>query len=319
MNICNKNFTFGQIIYLLVFNIMCYKGFIVNKIIKTLGFTTALSGAVLTSAMGANCNTYNTNSPRIETVSNNTDDDNTGINLLETLVGLGIVGMTGVFLKKINDFKNIPYSQAHFIINESCYVANKDNKYKRENVLKTLDDNQYKLYKLLNTTKIYDRVAAEQCKFTYGAIRHAVLHNENVDNTLKIKTQYLFDKAVSPKKYFKKLHQQYIEENPLIDFDKNYGHITLTKYGIYTSRNEPLIYEGLRNKVVANELTIMLKNIQRESGCIPFYVHDKENLISKINRAAYYIRRNETIPHGLLTEINDIYHTKYLRKNIDIK
>ena len=288
-----------------------------NKIIKTFGLTTALTGALFTSSMKANNYIDNTTSSHMEVVNKDVDKFSE-LEILSALAGLGILSVASLFYKKIHDFKQIPYSNAHTIINDTYYIINR-NKYKKEEILRTIDNNQYALYKLLNSTKIYDIAAAEQCKFTYGAMKHSVLHHEKVDETLKIKTQYLFDKAVSPHKYFKKLHQQYVEEYPLIDFDKNYGIITFSKFGTYAGKTEPLLYEGLKNKVVANELRIMLNNIVKETNSINFYTHDRENLISKINMAAYYIRRNQTIPDGLLTEINDIYHTKILKKHIDIK
>ena len=285
-----------------------------NNIIKTTVLATALSGAALFNTVSAKNSQKETNP--IEIVQKN--NSASAGDMLMFMTGLGVLGAVSCIGKKIVDFKNIPYSDAHHIIEDSVRLSQKRDKYFKHEMILILTEKEHQLNQLLQKTKIYDQAAAQQCKFNFGAIRHAVENNDVPEEDLLVKTQYLFDKAVSPKKYFKKIQKQYFEENPKVDFDTNYGRINLTRMGFFTESKEPLLYEGLNAKVALKELEIMENNILNEKGGIPFYKHDKYNLLKKIQEAKIFIHNKKVSPNGLFTAINEMYRVCYLKKDIII-
>jgi len=283
-----------------------------NKILKTAGLLTVLSGAMTVNSTTLPNQEHSSTISIAALPKSNSDSSD----LWLTLAGLGILGVVGVVSKKINDFRNIPYKQAHDIINDSFHIAFAKKHTKSEKCL-VLGENEYKLERLISRTKNYDKVAAEQCKYTLGAIKHSVENDDIPQKELLVKTKYLFDKAVSPKKYFSKLKEQYIIENPDINFNLNYGRVTEARTGYIPQNNSPLLYSGLRSDVMLKELNIILNDIYDESKSIPFYRYDKKNLLEKIRKAKKILNEKKNIPNNLITEINDMYHIKYLKKIIE--
>jgi len=281
-----------------------------NKIIKTIGLTVALSGAVAAQSINA----HNQNKIMNAVSSAIPESDVNKNNIYLSLIALGVLG-AAVVGKKVHEFNNIPYEEAHRIIDFSENLL-KNKKISQTETIMKLMDYEYQLESILKKTKIYDSKAAAEMKFAFGAIRHSYDYGELPEQSLYEKTKYLFDKAVSPKRIFKSIKKQYEEANPNVNFNVNYGRVTEMRAGSYVQTREPILYNGLRDDILLRELKIMEDDICNETKSIPFYKHDKINLLKKVNYAKDLIKKGKIVPSNLITEINDLYHLQYLRKTI---
>lgn len=282
-----------------------------NKIIKTMGMISVISGIMYTNAeITQRCK--DSKDPTVQETLCKGNLDNTISNnkqLWGTLMGLGILGLTAAFGKKIKDKHNVPYDKTHTIIDKVCLEINQNSN--NEEKLKHIENTEQLFKILLIKHSNGDIKAAQQFILTLGALKHAVENNIELDKDINIKLRYLFDKATTNKIKFAGIDKEYRAGFPTVNFDRNYGVVKIIKNIEYKNHPEPLVYSGMKPLDAMRELHFM-ESIINDKNNIHFYKQDELDLKEKIKLAEDYIQKKMTLPSALLNEISQIYKLKQI-------
>lgn len=291
----------------------------VNKLIKTFGFMTALSGAMLANSMITKHCKESSNPIIKEQFIKNRDLDNSFTNSSElwaALTGLSIIGFAGAYAKIKTNQINIPYEDVHSTI-DTLYKTLYENNHNSEEIIKIIDNLKSQFNILFIEHPNGDICSKQQFLFTLDAIRHAAERNKKPGKDINIKLKYLFDKSVTTKNKFAHIDKKYRQEYPNINFDRNYGIIQIIKKIEYKNIQEPLVYNKMSKENILPELEKIEKVIY-SNRFIAYYKHDQEDLVEKIKIVKDFLKADIPLPSNILNEINELYRLKQIHKTIQI-
>ena len=292
-----------------------------NKLVKTMGLSTVITTAMLANSV---IHKYSEkpepeNTQTVYTETSFKKDNFNSLELWSALTGLSVLGLAGAGIKDRRYKDAALESEIQNLISASDKISGKKDNTDKAQKCRILESNLSSISLLMKRHKIVDEAAFAHFEFTFGALIHAVEYNENPNSNLKIVLEYLAKKAITPKNKFKTIDKQYRADYRDVNFNHSYGVISYIKKGTYNGEKEnTFLYKGLSNFEIMERIQIIKENVYQTDNGILMYKHDRENLLSTIRAIESAIRADIPVSTALLYDVNDLYCTKRLKKNIEI-
>jgi len=303
-----------------------------SKAILPLAFTTAISGGMLvkTAVSEKSENKIEQNAKTTNPIENPA--------VLGTIFTLGLLGTAGAAtlgkavdlrykssheqIEDIFDIASLKEKDYQEAFEEECAELDKQEivydkeelrkqKYtpmRKEDVLKYIDTRKAHLRRVTENVSC-DKKAEQQLKYLIEEIKSGVKYDKEIDNDIKTRMLYQFDKATTPANKWSEKDIQYRTKYPDINFDKRNGIPLQSKMmGYIQTATAKLIadkYEIIEPERVLKNLNQIKEQITEQPEILNKY--DREECLKLTNKAIQMLEKGEDFDYAIYNEIIHIF------------